>query len=177
MQEHAILDHEATVKPKSKLPRKIALIVEVSLWGFIIISNYQPWRSDVQFILRKTLAPPDSTLIALLVAMLFYLLFPILVFKSKNWKQHIVSHLCGLVISLFIMSFFFKLESWPFANELGITASGGSMVFGIASLVLLLKNIKSGAKSFYLNVFIRMAIPALMVLTVLIRSYQQENPF
>jgi|GEM_PF-6773669 len=177
MQEKTILDHEPVVKNRIPLLRKIALVIEISLWLFIIIAYEQPWRHDVQFILQKTLGPSNASLVGLLLAMFFYLLFPILVFRSENWKQHLLSHFCGLAISTWILSIFFIIEAWPWANQMAIAAAAACLGFGIMAIVMLIRNFKTQAKTFYWNIILRMSFPILLTATALYKYYHSELSF
>jgi hypothetical protein len=174
MHENTILDHEPVTKSWVPLLHKTTLAIEISLWLFIIISNEQPWRHDVQFFLRKTLGPSNESLMALLIALFFYLLFPILIFRSRNWKQHLLSHFCGLVIFIWILSIFFHLEAWPGEQELTIASLLHCLVLTIVSFIMFLIKFRTKARNFFLNIFIRMAILLLLVGTVFCKYFYIE---
>ena len=95
---------------------------------------------------------------------MIYLFLPILLFKSKKGAAHLLAHLVGVFLFVAIISVLFKLMSWPFGNEMTLSALYFSIPIGLTLIVLAFVNFKDQEKrNFYLRMGLRYSIVVLLL--------------
>ena len=112
-------------------------------------------------VLKKASLPYASELliISLTGLGLLYLLLPILIFRTQKAGGHLLAYFAGLVLSVALMGALFVIESWPYGNEMRISAELALIPLAILLIVLMAMNYKDIEKrKVYLRIGLRFLI-------------------
>ncbi len=152
--------------------QKIIRTVEAALWVILLlvgISLFFFFQNIVADGFSQGLMVSLS--IQLLIA-LMNLVFPIFIFGSRGWKQHLISHFCGGMFVLWGLSILFILESWYPGLEMRQTAAWGSLVAWLSALIFIVTKRPEGlTASFAWRIFWRMVLIFLMTVEELLNLF------
>jgi hypothetical protein len=150
---------ELTPTPKSKLFifQRIALGIEIALAsiGLIgILLKTQSWAYASEILT-----------ISFMGLSLIYVLFPILIFKSKKAWGHVLVHVAGLFLFVIIIGALFKVQSWTYAREMIITSIFTFPPIITLLLILIAINFREKDK---LNLYLRIGLRLMIILIILL---------
>jgi hypothetical protein len=143
-------------KPKWTLFQKIVLGIEIAL-AFIALIG-------ILFKIASFPRASEMIIISLTSLSVFYVLFPIPLFRSKKVGGHILGHIAGLALFVVLIGALFKIEAWPYANEMYISAIFSFLPMVATLIILMAINFKDIEKrNFYLRIGLRYLIIVLIL--------------
>ncbi len=97
--------------------------------------------------------------------MLLYLLGAAFVFGSVGWKRHIGAHLCGFAMWTGMAAILFKLERWPYSQQLAYIAQELIAIAAISVLILAIirRNEPPKQAKFFWLLFAHLAVLGVIV--------------
>jgi hypothetical protein len=144
---------------RPNLAHRIFFGLELLLWAVALLAllfTYESWEGG-------------SELLVLSVGFLIfaYLLFPILLFGSRGWRQHIGSHLTGNVMALVVSAFLFRSLHWEGAREMALLAFMPSLLFLLTVIIIILaKPLRWHKSHFYKHIMVRAVLAAMLTIFV-----------
>ncbi|CAN5225307.1 hypothetical protein BH09BAC1_BH09BAC1_10680 [soil metagenome] len=130
------MPEENALRPSITLFGKVFYRIEIVLWAVVVLMVvFMPYFAFFSFPL----------------VMLFYLilgsLFPFRSGVFHHWYDKVVVLIGLLTIPIFITSFLFKVQSWPYSSEIIVV----SAIISLAVFVFLLARLVSGYNNTILN--------------------------
>jgi hypothetical protein len=149
--------NELNQPTKSKLGifQTITLVLEIALFALLLIG----------FLFKIQSFPYASEMIILSILSIsgIYLLLPILLFKSQKIGGHLLSHFAGLILPIALIGALFKIESWPYAQEMVIMAQLVLPVLVVLLCLLAAINFKEKQRLYlYLRIGLRVLVLILL---------------
>ncbi len=144
-------DLEKPAKSKLSIFQNIAAFIEIGLGGLTMIG--------VLFKVASFPRASEILIIALTSLSVIYAILPILLFKSKKIGGHLLSHAAGLGLFVVLMGALFKIESWPYAQEMIISATFIFIPLVLLLIILSAINFKDKERiNFYLRIGLRLLL-------------------
>ena len=147
MSENNPLDAPVTPVVRSTFDKlhRIFFGIELALWGLTLGA--------------LVLLGLSTALIFCLLLFIVYLFFPILIFGSRDWKRHLLSHLTGLALAAGFVPALFALVSWGGAYDWALCyAIGGGLLAVIFFIMMAKSNNAAPPDRFYVHLPVPIAL-------------------